>query len=521
MSKTPLERLREATRKREELRRNWDSRRNLDLLALLRVTIPVMMKSERFGLFVRDPHSDALWVETGTGVTERSIVVTTVGSMLGEAILERKAIVRDRLSDRQGAHRSVDDNVGFVTKDALTVPVFSPEDGQAIGAIQVLNKQVSGGWTEEDARLLQEVAHSISGSVAMMQSGQHLLTQARSLDDEIARLDRTESAIRGGHMLRTFEPAFERPDGGFLHNRYQKTMFPPFIDNTANRDLADCWDTGPNDIFICTHQKVGTHLAKKFMVELVRKTFPLPTGHIYETGDIGHGTVPWPSVLYSQHGRAVWEEHIAKTHNQPRIWYIHANYNDLPVRRIHPETKFVVVYRDPRAVAVSQYFFYKRHPLLRVPDDLDLDSFVEKFIDGDLYFGDYHRHVLGWLYRKDDRISKQQLLALRYEELVEDKKQCAHRLLDFLLPNASVDEHTIQEVVTSTEFKKMKKEITKNPQSFHLNPKVYFRAGKTKDWEQHLSPMAIEAINAKTRTLWGDNMETPPLVDLLHLHGNK
>ena len=179
MSETPIERLRSATRKREELRRTWDARRNLDLLALLRVTIPVMMKSERFGLFVRDPNSDALWVETGTGVTERSIVVTSVGSMLGEAIQERKPIIKEHLSDAHGAHQSVANQIGFVTKDALTVPIFSPDNGQAIGAIQVLNKQISGGWTEEDARLLQEVAHSISGSVAIVKKSSFFFFKCR------------------------------------------------------------------------------------------------------------------------------------------------------------------------------------------------------------------------------------------------------------------------------------------------------------------------------------------------------
>jgi hypothetical protein len=168
-------------------------------------------------------------------------------------------------------------------------------------------------------------------------------------------------------------------------------------------------------------------------------------------------------------------------------------------------------------VAVSQYFFYKRHPLLKVPDNLDLDSFVEHFVDGDLYFGDYHRHVLGWLYRQDDRISKQQLLALRYEDLVEDKKRCAHTLLDFLAPEETVSDAVINEIVASTEFKTMKKEITENPQSFHLNPKVYFRAGKTKDWEQHLSPIALAAINAKTQEIWGGSLESPPLIDILKL----
>ena len=44
MSKTPIERLREVTREREKLRREWDARRNLDVLNLLHVCIPEMFQ---------------------------------------------------------------------------------------------------------------------------------------------------------------------------------------------------------------------------------------------------------------------------------------------------------------------------------------------------------------------------------------------------------------------------------------------------------------------------------------------
>ena len=57
----------------------------------------------------------------------------------------------------------------------------------------------------------------------------------------------------------------------------------------------------------------------------------------------------------------------------------------------------------------------------------------------------------------------------------------------------------------------MKSELTENPQSFHLDPKVYFRAGKTRDWEQHLSTLAVEAIDQKSKQLWGGSLDTPPL----------
>ena len=517
MSSTPIQKLREVTRNRERLRRNWDGRRNRDLLGLLQLAIPRLIPCERFGLFVLDHSNDRLWLEVGTGVIERAIVVDAENSMVGEAILRRVIVASHGLTESDGAHQAISQDVGFVPRDALTAPILSPKDGSAIGALQVLNRKGSDSWSEEDATLLEEIAHTIAGATSLMHAGQHLLTEARSLDEEIAHLDQTESAIRGGHMLRTFEPAKEMAGGGFLHNRYGGTMYPPFIDSMATQDLAQSWDTEPNDIFICTHQKVGTHLAKKFLVELVRTAMDLPADNIYATGDIGHGTVPWPEVMYSQHGRAHWENHVAQTYDQPRIWYVHCSYQDLPVHRIHPKTRFVTVFRDPRAVAVSQYFFWKRHPLLQVPADLDLDAFVERFVDGNLYFGDYHRHVLGWLHRKDLRVTPQQLLALRYEDLVDRKMDCARTLAQFIGCDATMTDKQLAKIVATTEFDKMKLEVTENPQSFHLNPKVYFRSGKSRDWEQHLSPLSVDTIDAKSKELWSGQVECPPLEGVMTL----
>ena len=57
-----------------------------------------------------------------------------------------------------------------------------------------------------------------------------------------------------------------------------------------------------HDILICTHQKVGTHLTKKFIVEILREAAVLHAGHPAAEGDIGKGAVPWPEVTASQRG---------------------------------------------------------------------------------------------------------------------------------------------------------------------------------------------------------------------------
>lgn len=518
MTEDARARLRMATLERERLRRKWDSLRNRDLFALAVLSLPRLLRAERCGIFVASPDGTELWLEAGTGVTERQIIVHSDGSMVGEVLRSGTPLQRRGLLDVAGAHAAVGEETRFAVRDALTYPIRNVAGTAVVGAVQLLNHMEEGPWTEEDLTLLGEIAYLLQETVQRLHEGQEILDEAGALDRRIHELDRAETAIRGGRMLRTFEPAEPLPSGGFLHHRWNGTVYPPFIDPTATKALTESWDTDEHDLFLCTHQKVGTHLAKKYLVELARHLLDYPEGHPMRTGDIGHDTVPWPEVMYSQHGRGRWAEFLAETAGHTRIWYVHCSYEDLPVRRIHPRSRFVVVTRDPRATAVSQYFFWKRHPLLQVPEDLDLDLFSSMFAEGDLYFGDYHRHVLSWLRRKDARIPRENLLVLRYEDLVERKLEAVDRLAAFVAPGRTLSPELRMEIALSTEFDTMKKSISENPGSFHLNPKVYFRSGKTNDWEEHLSPLAIEAIDQKTREVWGgESLITPPLDGLLTL----
>ena len=146
-----------------------------------------------------------------------------------------------------------------------------------------------------------------------------------------------------------------------------------------------------------------------------------------------------------------------------------------------------------------------------MPEDLSMDEFVELFVGGNLYFGDYHDHVSGWIRRRDQRIAPQNILALSYEDMVNRKLEVARALARFLLPDTSFSEDALARIAEATEFQKMKDEVTSNPQSFHLNPKVYFRSGTTNDWEQKLSDAAIAAIDEKSRAKWDGHTDGPAL----------
>jgi hypothetical protein len=304
--------------------------------------------------------------------------------------------------------------------------------------------------------------------------------------------------------LTVFEPLETLSEHGFLHARVNNKMYPPFINRDILKELQLRWNTDENDIFISTHQKVGTHLTKKFVSEILRKGVDYPEEHPMKTGDIGHHTIPWPEVMASQYGLEKFFEFIDRTKGFPRVWYIHCFIEDLPVADIHPETKFINVFRDPKGAALSQYFFYKSHPLLGVNPELTMDQFIDYFVHGDLYFGDYHKHTLNWTEALDSTFNSDRLLTLRYEDLVERKMDSAKLLTQFLLGDERmINEVGLNEIIEKTDFSKMKKSITENPGSFHFNPNTFFRSGTTYDWQEKLSSDQINKIDIKSRLLWG------------------
>ncbi len=489
---------------RAQLKQRWDSLKNRDLFNLLMLSLPRLLGAERCSVFILDPNRSEIWLETGTGVVQRQICVAPQTSMVGRAILHAKPVRAEGLDTKSGAHVQVGDQLNYEVQSALTVPVIDGKTGRSVGALQVLNKIGAAGFSDADEELLKEIAFNIEPSILQLYDSQQILREAELMDREIAILRDREKALRPGHMFRTFEPLGKLGAHGFLHTRYHDKQYPPFINPDSARHLKATWDLDANDILICTHQKVGTHLAKKLLVELVIAN----TGDLdalpYRNGDIGHGAVPWPEVTMSQEGESAWMEFMSRTQLVPRLWYTHCAYEDLPCRRIHPKSKFIVVVREPKAAAVSQYYFWLRHPLLGVDPRLEIDDFADLFAGGSLYFGGYHQHAAGWTHRVDNQISDHQVCLLFYEDMVEKKPETIRKMQSFLYPGRTISEDKIAAIAAASEFNAMKEDITANPRSFHLNPKLYFRSGTTDDWKQKLTPAAISKINQATHRYWGN-----------------
>jgi hypothetical protein len=137
---------------------------------------------------------------------------------------------------------------------------------------------------------------------------------------------------------------------------------------------------------------------------------------------------------------------------------------------------------------------------------MEMDEFVTLFLDGNLYFGDYHLHVKNWIDSPDLRINREHFISLTYEELVDNKVSATRKLCRFLT-GKNLSMKNIKEIIFATDFQNMKNKISEKPGSFHFNVNTFFRSGTTEDWKTKLSFENITAIDKKTAILWGDSFQ--------------
>jgi len=105
--------------------------------------------------------------------------------------------------------------------------------------------------------------------------------------------------------------------------------------------------------------------------------------------------------------------------NNPRIIKSHEPYNPQ-----YP--KVIYVYRDPRDVVVSYYYWYKKFNKNKYQD---FDDFFTSFLKGDVGFGLWTNHVDGWLNAAKDNPDR--IFVIKYEDLKADTYRYFKEMLTF------------------------------------------------------------------------------------------
>lgn len=183
-------RLADLKAKHETVEKAWRKRDgNMELLQFFVAVMPKALDAERCSIFILDPQQDKAWLQCGTGLTERTLEIPTAGSLVGRVVEGGKPIIEHDMESHVGPHDFAAVRTGFVTRNALCVPVHGLTTKRVTGAIQVLNKRGTAGFSQDDLKTVEKLAFLLQMNIENIFLRQELSRLAAEMEKQIKMLE--------------------------------------------------------------------------------------------------------------------------------------------------------------------------------------------------------------------------------------------------------------------------------------------------------------------------------------------
>ncbi|XP_010592458.1 sulfotransferase 1E1 isoform X1 [Loxodonta africana] len=249
-----------------------------------------------------------------------------------------------------------------------------------------------------------------------------------------------------------------------------------YKDFAKNWDNVEAFQARPDDLLIATYPKSGTTWVSE-IVDLIYKE-----GNVEKCKeDVIFNRIPFLECKNEEHFDGIKQlENMAS----PRIVKTHLPPEYLPVSFWEKNCKMIYLCRNVKDVAVSYYYFHLMVPAH--PNPGTFPEFVEKFMNGEVPYGSWYKHVKSWW----EKSKSPNILFLFYEDMHEDIRKEVIKVIHFLGREPS--EELVETIVNHTSFQEMKNNPTTNytaiPDEF-MNQKVspFMRKGIVGDWKNHFT----------------------------------
>ncbi len=171
----------------DRITRAWTNHDYENLMRFFVSVFPPLVQAERCSIFIYSAESDDVWLKFGTGVQEKEIIAPKEGSIVGRTISSGATIFGSGLESHNGFHALVDQKTDFVTRNLISVPIFSLAEKRCIGAVQVLNKRGKEGFTQQDEQLLQQVVRYLALSIEHNIITEEMINISKHMHEEMTR----------------------------------------------------------------------------------------------------------------------------------------------------------------------------------------------------------------------------------------------------------------------------------------------------------------------------------------------
>ena len=262
----------------------------------------------------------------------------------------------------------------------------------------------------------------------------------------------------------------------FYHTECEGLILPPFMKKEQASIYANNFKVRPGDVFIASFPKSGTNWLA-YVVQQIANPIP-PSKEYLGVG----GAIPYMESSTLEQ---------LKGYPSPRYMYSHLPRHLMPRGN---DVKYIVIARNPRDVAISQFHFMSNFKLIDFTGNWE--EFINLFLKGKTIYGSYFDHVLAWWQRKDD----DKVLFLRYEDLKKDLKGQVAIIANFLEFNISLEESgkiaekcTFQAMKSNTE--KFTATLEQHKDKLFKDGTGLLRKGIVGDWRNHFSNEQLEKFN--------------------------
>ncbi len=234
----------------------------------------------------------------------------------------------------------------------------------------------------------------------------------------------------------------------------------------------------PTDVFISSYPRSGTTLTQWILYLLSHDDEEEPA-HLTQVS-------PW-----FERSLAIGELTAADLERlpSPRVFKSH-----LPRQWLPDGARYVYVERDGLDVVVSYFHFYRAY----LGFEGTLDEFYARFMDGRVQYGSWHEHVAEWrAYASDPDV-----LIVRYEDLLEDRKRAIEQMTDFL--GWDVDPRIVDRAIVESSFDAMKRRESVFDHATALllergvRPREFLRAGQRGGGASELTEPQVRAIRERS-----------------------
>ena len=254
-------------------------------------------------------------------------------------------------------------------------------------------------------------------------------------------------------------------------------VFPFYLSKKRLQEIAT-FQPRPTDIFIATHPKSGTTWVQSIVQVLKSHT------EIHEQLDSLQPFLELPLVLSSEEGDKLpivpfyYTYSFMETLANPRIFKSHLSFKHIPY---HPDCKYIYTYRNPKDVAVSDYYYSRGMKFISYKGSFD--EYLGLFMRGQLSHGLWYEHVLSWWANRD----KPNVLVISYESLKIDFKDTVCKIAKFLGLDFSEEIFNLVHEHTKFDSVKTNKYVNKSIIPWNTDSPSFIRKGKIGDWKDHFT----------------------------------